>query len=66
MKMNIKWKGNMAFEGTGDSGRSLLMDAGLNAGGEDLDGDITKCAGRMYRNGCGLNFKKNAGRYRIV
>jgi len=36
MKMNIKWKGNMAFEGTGDSGRSLLMDAGLNAGGEDL------------------------------
>jgi len=35
MKMNIEWKGKMAFEGTGPSGQKLLMDADLKVGGED-------------------------------
>lgn len=35
MKMNVEWKGNMAFEGKGESGHSVLMDAALKSGGED-------------------------------
>jgi len=35
MKMNVEWKGNMAFEGTGDSGHSILLDAGPAVGGQD-------------------------------
>lgn len=35
MKMNIEWKGNMAFEGTGPSGQKLLMDADETVGGEN-------------------------------
>ncbi len=35
MKVNVDWKGNMAFEGTGDSGQSVLLDAGPQVGGEN-------------------------------
>ncbi|GBF12079.1 OsmC family protein [Tepidibacillus infernus] len=35
MKMNVAWKGNMAFEGTGQSGHSVLLDAAPQVGGEN-------------------------------
>jgi len=35
MKMNVQWKGNMAFEGKGESGHALLLDAGPQVGGQD-------------------------------
>lgn len=35
MKVNVNWKGNMAFEGKGDSGHSMAMDASPKVGGED-------------------------------
>ena len=35
MKVNVEWKGNMAFEAKGDSGHAVLLDAGPQVGGED-------------------------------
>jgi len=35
MKVNVEWKGNMAFEGKGDSGHTVLLDAGPQVGGQD-------------------------------
>lgn len=34
MKMQVEWKGKMAFEGKNESGTSLLLDASQIAGGE--------------------------------
>lgn len=34
--MNVIWKGDMAFEATGDSGQSFVMDAYPEAGGHNL------------------------------
>ncbi len=34
MKMQVEWKGNMAFEGKSESGISLLLDASPQAGGQ--------------------------------
>jgi len=50
--MNVIWKGDMAFEATGDSGRSFTMDAYPEAGGhnsgptpvEALLGSIAACS----------------------
>jgi len=35
MTINIKWQGGMAFEGTTESGHSVLMDAAPEVGGEN-------------------------------
>jgi len=35
MKVEVAWKGKMAFEGKGPSGHSTLLDAGIDSGGED-------------------------------
>ncbi|TCS81507.1 putative redox protein [Tepidibacillus fermentans] len=35
MKVNVEWKGNMAFEGKGDSGHSVLLDAAPQVGGQN-------------------------------
>lgn len=35
MKVNVEWKGSMAFEGKGDSGHNVLLDAAPKVGGED-------------------------------
>lgn len=34
MKMQVEWKGKMAFEGKSESGNTLLLDASSQAGGE--------------------------------
>lgn len=34
MKMNVEWKGKMAFEGKSESGVSLIVDATPSVGGE--------------------------------
>lgn len=35
MEMKVKWNDNLKFEGTGDSGHKISMDASESAGGDD-------------------------------